>query len=78
MGAPGVQTGGPEKKPESPAKRKYVYIDPATGELDLKDLPDPSRRRELLNAIAQEFAFEPLDRSTLERMDGFVIKELEK
>jgi hypothetical protein len=60
------------------AKRKHVYIDPDTGELDLKDLPDPSLRRTLLDELSMEFAFEPMDQSTLEKMDAHVIKELEK
>ncbi|MDC7242387.1 MAG: hypothetical protein PQJ50_18680 [Spirochaetales bacterium] len=63
---------------EEKTKRKHVYIDPATGELDLKDLPDPSLRRSLIDSLSMEFAFEPLDQSTLEKMDAFVITELEK
>ena len=61
----------------SEEKRKHVFVDPVTGDLDLQELPDPTQKRELLDALSFEFAFEPLDHSTLEKMDSYVRARIE-
>ena len=59
-------------------KRKtYLFVNKMTGSLELRDFPYPERERELLARIYGEYAFEPLDSTTLELMNRTVHEQME-
>ena len=57
--------------------KHYIAVNKSTGELELNEFPYPEKEKELMDEIYQEFAFEPLDRATLEKMNRFIEKKLE-
>jgi len=58
-------------------KKHYLHMNKATGQLEFRDFPYPEKEKELLDFIYAEYAFEPLDRTTLERMNKSVHEKLE-
>ncbi len=58
--------------------RKYLKVNRNTGDLELIDFPYPDQARAILDDIYREFAFEPLDLETIEKMNQYVEQKLEK
>ncbi len=59
-------------------EREYLHMNKTTGQLEFRDSPYPEKEKDLLDFIYAEYAFEPLDRKTLERMNRTVNKRLEE
>ncbi|MDC7220337.1 MAG: hypothetical protein PQJ59_10370 [Spirochaetales bacterium] len=57
--------------------KAYLFVNKSTGSLEFKDFPYPEREQELLQHIYSEYAFEPLDRTTLEKMNRTVADKME-
>jgi hypothetical protein len=58
-------------------QKVYVKFNRNTESIELIDFPYPEKKRDFLNAIYQEFAFEPFCQETLEKMNQFVLTRLE-
>jgi hypothetical protein len=57
--------------------KNYLFVNRTTNQLEFRDFPYPEREGELLNYIYNEYAFEPLDRGTLEKMNRTVADKME-
>ena len=58
--------------------KDYVKFNAVTGELELCDSDNPRLTPALMKELEKEFAYEPLDLSTLRKMNQFIGQKLEK
>jgi len=58
-------------------EKKYLHVNKTTGQLEFRDFPYPEKEKELLEFIYGEYAFEPLDRTTLESMNRTINERME-
>ncbi|MDC7224762.1 MAG: hypothetical protein PQJ60_13535 [Spirochaetales bacterium] len=57
--------------------KTYLFVNKSTGQLEFRDFPYPEREAELLQWIYDEYAFEPLDRTTVEKINRSVADKME-